>query len=75
MSTRVGAVIGTEKSALWTVREEAGLTRQMVADLLDPPITAKTLERWEKGVSPISDRRMGQLALVYRVPRRKLVAQ
>ena len=73
VSSNVVAVIKIEKSTLWLVREEVGLTRQQVADLLDPPVTAKTLERWEKGASPISDRRMGQLALVYRVPRKRLV--
>jgi DNA-binding transcriptional regulator YiaG len=64
-----------EKSILQAVREEVGLTREQVCALLDPVVATKTLERWEKGTTPISDRRMGQLALVYRVPRSRLVTR
>ena len=63
----------TERSILREIREDAGLTREQVCALLDPPISSKTLERWEKGTHHPDDRRMGQLALIYRVPRRKLV--
>ena len=67
------AVSVAERSILRTVREDAGLTREQVCQLLDPVISTKTLERWEKGTHTPSDRRMSQLAMIYRVPRRKLV--
>jgi DNA-binding transcriptional regulator YiaG len=66
-------VIAKGRSVLRTVREDAGLTREQVCALLDPPVTTKTLERWEKGEYQPDDRRMGQLAMIYRVTRRKLV--
>ena len=47
-------------------RDAEGLSRDAVARLLDPPVTAKTIERWEKG-----DRtprwRLKQLAALYNV--------
>ena len=55
------------------VREEAGLTRTQVVALLDPPVSIKTLERWEKGESPSPTERWRQLAMIYRVPRKRLV--
>ena len=62
-----------EGSILRMVREDAGLTRTQVVVLLDPPVSIKTLERWEKGESPVTDRTMAQLAMIYRVPRKRLV--
>jgi transcriptional regulator with XRE-family HTH domain len=62
-----------EKSRLRLTREEAGLTREQVARLLDPPISTRTLIRWEDGSTPIPYHRMRQLALIYRVNRRDLV--
>ena len=53
--------------ALRETREDAGLTRDQVAALLQPPVSSKTIERWEKGSSPVSHQRMRQLALLYRV--------
>jgi len=55
-----------EKSALWLAREAEGLAREKVAPLLEPPITAKTLERWEKGITPVPRWRLRQLAKVYK---------
>jgi hypothetical protein len=57
-----------EKSSLWLAREAEGLGRERVAQLLDPPITSKTLERWERGsnVNPIPRWRLRQLAQIYR---------
>lgn len=57
----------TEKSPIWRVREAEGLSREKVVRLLDPPVSTKTLERWERGVSPIDRWRLRQLAAVYRV--------
>lgn len=57
----------SERSALWKARAAAELSREHVSRLLDPPISAKTLERWEKGHNPPSKRRLRQLALIYRV--------
>lgn len=63
-----------EKGGLWRAREEAALTRAQVAMLVQPPVAAKTIERWERGQSPISERRMRQLALIYRVNVAELAA-
>jgi transcriptional regulator with XRE-family HTH domain len=54
-------------SVLREAREEAGLTREQVCGLLDPPVVTRTLLRWEKGQTPIPHKRMRQLALIYRV--------
>ena len=53
-------------------REATGLSRERVSRLLDPPISAKTLERWEAG-SRVKRWRLVQLADVYRVNVAKLV--
>jgi transcriptional regulator with XRE-family HTH domain len=63
-----------EKSRLQLTREEAGLTREQVVKLLDPPVATRTLIRWEQGTTPIPYHRMRQLALIYRVHTRELVA-
>lgn len=55
------------KGALWLAREAEGLSREKVARLLDPPVSAKTLERWERGFTPIPHHRLRQLAQVYRL--------
>ena len=73
MSCTVARVNGNNTSPLRAIREEAGLTREQVCELLDPPVSTKTLERWEKGTTPIKHRRMKQLALIYRVHPRELV--
>lgn len=59
------------KSALWQAREGLGYSREMVTRQpeLDPPITAKTLERWEKDPTPLIRKRwrLAQLAAVYKL--------
>lgn len=50
------------------VRDDAGFSREMVVRRpeLDPPITTKTLERWEAGAR-VKTFRYKQLALIYGV--------
>ena len=38
---------GDLAAALRTAREHAGLSREKVAGKLDPPVSSKTIERWE----------------------------
>lgn len=56
---------GTRKSQIWRRRERVGLARERVAAQLDPPISSKTLERWEKNVTPIPGWRKVQLEALY----------
>ena len=51
-------------SRLRAAREQIGLGREKVAAQLDPPISSKTLERWEAGAS-VKRWRLNQLADVY----------
>jgi DNA-binding XRE family transcriptional regulator len=60
------------KSRIWAERERIGYSRERVAAQLEPPIAAKTLERWEKGVTPIPLWRLKQLAALYGVSERRL---
>jgi transcriptional regulator with XRE-family HTH domain len=53
-------------------RNSLGLSRERVAALCDPPISAKTLERWEKGISPLPRWRAQQLAAIYGIGIRRL---
>lgn len=53
------------KSRLWRKRERTGLGRERVAAQLDPPVTSKTIERWEKGTTPIPLWRQRQLESLY----------
>ena len=46
-------------------RVDLGVSRERVAARLDPPVAAKTLERWEKGTSPLPGWRRVQLEAVY----------
>ena len=59
-------------SSLRAAREACGLGREHVSRLLDPPISAKTLERWEAG-SRVKQWRLGQLADVYGMDVAKLL--
>ena len=61
-------------SPLWRARQKEGLSREHVSRLLDPPISAKTLERWEKGAK-VPPWRLKQLAHVYRLRVRELEAE
>lgn len=60
------------KGTLWGAREAMGLSRERVAPQLDPPVSAKTLERWEKGITPVPRWRLAQFARLYRVKVRDL---
>lgn len=51
---------------IYGARATEKLSREKIARLLDPPVSAKTLERWEKRVNPIPKWRLRQLALIYR---------
>lgn len=55
-------------SRLRAVRDELGLSREAVSrsPLLDPPITSKTLERWENNLTPVKGFRYLQLARIYK---------
>jgi transcriptional regulator with XRE-family HTH domain len=55
-------------SRLLETRTAEGRSRDYIARLLDPPPTAKTIERWEKGITPVPRWRLRQLAEVYGVP-------
>lgn len=55
------------KTPLWIARERTGLSRETVSRKLDPPISAKTLERMEKGAAPLKGFRLRQLADIYEV--------
>lgn len=56
----------------WEARDEYGLSREKVAALLDPPISSKTLERWERGETPLPKWRAKQLAAIYGVTLKSL---
>lgn len=64
------------KTPLWIARERAGLSREMVTRRaeLDPPISAKTLERMERGIAPLRGFRIKQLAAIYDVDVKELAA-
>lgn len=55
----------TPRSAIWKRRDRVGLSRERVAALLNPPVTSKTIERWEKGVSPLPGHRRVELQRLY----------
>ena len=57
-----------QEHPVWAARRLSELSRESVARLLDPPISAKTLERWERCLSPIPAARLRQLAKLYAVP-------
>lgn len=48
-------------------RDHLGYSRERVAAQLDPPISSKTLERWEKPSAKVPLWRLKQLARLYRV--------
>ena len=56
-----------QEHPIWAARKAEGLAREKVTPLLDPPVSVKTLERWERGVSPVPGWRVRQLAAIYRV--------
>jgi DNA-binding transcriptional regulator YiaG len=50
---------------LRALRNETGLSRERAVRELDPPASAKTLERWEKGTTPIPKYRLVQVLALY----------
>jgi DNA-binding transcriptional regulator YiaG len=46
-------------------RKALGLSRERVAAQLDPPVSSKTVERWEKGTSPVPGWRRVQLDALF----------
>ena len=52
---------------LRAARDKLGLARERVAGQLDPPISAKTLERWEAPGANVKLWRLQQLAAIYDV--------
>lgn len=48
-------------------RQRESLSREKVVRLLDPPVSTKTLERWEREPAKVPRWRLRQLAHVYRV--------
>ena len=65
----------TTKSALQLARESEGFSRAQVGRMLWPPVTARTISRWETGVTPIAAGRLRELALIYRVPQSDLTRE
>jgi hypothetical protein len=59
---------------LRAAREQAELSREAVTRRpeLDPPVSAKTLERWEQPGYRVKRARLRQLALIYGVSVEKL---
>lgn len=62
-------VLEVQRLTLKEAREARGLSRERVASMLWPPISAKTLQRWEERNEITRDRRVRyrQLAEVYEV--------
>lgn len=60
----------TDTTTLRQVRDELGLSREMVVRRpeLAPQITTKTLERWEAEPGKVKTFRLQQLAAIYGVP-------
>lgn len=57
----------SRKQGLREARDATGLSREIVARMLEPPCSTKTIERWEKGWN-IKRWRLKQLAEIYGVP-------
>jgi hypothetical protein len=56
-------------------RDRIGYSRERVAAQLDPPISSKSLERWEKPGARVPLWRLKQLAKLYRVALARLQAE
>lgn len=56
------------KTALREARDRIGYSRENVVRLLDPPVSTKTLERWEDDPEPLIRKRwrLEQLASIYK---------
>jgi DNA-binding transcriptional regulator YiaG len=60
------------KTPLRAARDKKGLSRERVCVTLNPPISSKTLERWEEPGYRVPEWRLDQLALIYGVKVRRL---
>ena len=59
----------TTRNPLRPVRDRIGYSRDYVVRRLDPPVTSKTLARWEQGdTRKIRPYYLVQLAEIYHVP-------
>lgn len=57
--------MSVRKPPIWQKREETGLSRERAAAQLDPPVSSKTIERWEHGITEIPGWRKAQLEALY----------
>jgi transcriptional regulator with XRE-family HTH domain len=57
----------TVQTKLRSVREYLEFSRELVARRLDPPVTARTIDRWERGTSRPKRYQLLQLATIYGV--------
>jgi DNA-binding XRE family transcriptional regulator len=55
-------------SPLRAARERKGYSREWVAGRLDPPVSSKTIERWEEHPEKVKGYRIEQLAELYDAP-------
>jgi DNA-binding transcriptional regulator YiaG len=55
-------------SPLRAARERKGYSREWVAAQLDPPVSSKTIERWEERPEKVKGYRLEQLADLYDAP-------
>ena len=57
----------SRQSSLRQARDATGLSREQVCRRLDPPVSTKTLERWEDDTLPLIKKRwrLVQLATIY----------
>jgi transcriptional regulator with XRE-family HTH domain len=62
------------KNPLRPVRDSLGYSREYVTRRLNPPRTAKTLDRWERGEVKPKHYYLVQLAEIYGVPIEQLQA-
>lgn len=60
------------KTPLRQAREAEGRSREKVAAALDPPVSSKTIERWEKPGANVPGWRLKQLAALYGVGVKRL---
>jgi transcriptional regulator with XRE-family HTH domain len=71
MPQTLGQRIGARIAA---VRAERGLTQEELGARLRPPVDPQTVGRWERAVREPSFDRITQIALVLRVPEKKLLS-
>lgn len=56
------------QTPLREVRDRKGYSREWVAQRLDPPVSSKTIERWEQNPEKVKGFRLEQLAVLYDAP-------